>query len=351
MSVTFSAGIIVLNGMPYLPYLLKNMYPAIDQIIIVEGATESAAAIADAHGHSTDETVAAIRAFSDPDRKIKLIQTDGYWSEKDEMSSAYAEACTSDYLWQMDSDEFYKPRDMLWLKAYLADHRDIGAVTFKTLNFFGGVHGVMHGGWFFYGRDQFRRLFRWGPGYTYVTHRPPTVADADGVNVRDFGVLHGSTLARQHGIYMYHYSYVSPKQVLDKVNYHHQFKKAGYQYTVDFLGWYQQHYERFTPWRVHPDQRPMSWLEPFRGEHPAIITEMIASHADDFPPRPEIDALLDSWWRWRLWKWLGTLDALQWWPFNHIVRPLLRPFVRQIRARFFGYDYRSPESDTSDAKR
>jgi hypothetical protein len=332
-----TAGIIVLNGMPFLPYLLRNIYPVMDEIIIVEGAAESAQSIASPDGHSTDGTLAALKAMPDPERKIKLIQKTGFWPEKTEMSAAYAEACTGDFLWQMDVDEFYKPRDMLWIRDYLTRHPDTGAVTFKTLNFFGGMRGVVHGGWFFYGYDQFRRLFRWGPGFTYVTHRPPTVVDASGVNVRDYGVLHGGKLARQHGIYMYHYSYVTPAQVLDKMRYHQQYKKAGYQYTVDFLGWHRQHYERFTPWRVHPDQRPMSWLEPFRGQHPTIIQEM--NVGDDHPQRPEIDRLLDSWWRWRLWKLIGTLDALLWWLYNRVLRPLLRPVVRPIRARFFGYDY------------
>jgi hypothetical protein len=330
-----TAGIIVLNGMPYLPYLLRNIYPVMDQIVIVEGATESAASIADEDGHSTDGSVGAIRDFPDPERKITLIQKKGFWPEKDQMSAAYAEVCTGDYLWQMDADEFYKPRDMLWMKNHLAENRDLGAVTFKTLNFFGGLRGVMHGAWFFYGNDQFRRLFRWGPGYTYVTHRPPAVVDAAGVDVRDYGVLHGS----KHDVYLYHYSYVTRAQVSDKMRYHHQYKRAGFQSTVDFLGWHRDHYERFTPWRVHPDERPMSWLEPFGGEHPAIINELAADYPDDFAERPEVTRLLDSGWRWRLWKFVGSVDAILWWLYDRPLRRLLRPLVRPIRARFFGYDY------------
>ena len=334
-----SACMIVLNGMPYMPYLLRGIYPVMDEIIIVEGAVETTAELADKNGHSTDGTVEAIRHFSDPERKIKLIQIDGYWPEKNEMCFAFAEACTGDYLWQMDADEFYKPRDMLWLKDYLAQNREVGAVSFTFLNFFGGMQSITNGAWFYYNRSQIWRLLRWGKGYRYVTYRQPTALDESGVDTKDYPVLHGNMLSRKYGIYTYHYSYVTRAQVAEKMHYHQRYKKGGFLYIDDYDEWYQNHFQTFTPWRVHPDERPMSWLEPFRGQHPEVIQQLIADHPEAVASRPEIARLLDSPLRWRFWKLVGTIDAVCWWLYDRPFRRMVRPFVRPIRARFFGYDY------------
>jgi len=72
--VTF--GIIVLNGQPFLEYNLHALYPFAHQIIVVEGATEAAASLATADGHSTDGTLEVLRRFKaehDPDGKVVLV--------------------------------------------------------------------------------------------------------------------------------------------------------------------------------------------------------------------------------------------------------------------------------------
>ncbi|MCK4268364.1 MAG: glycosyltransferase family 2 protein, partial [Actinomycetia bacterium] len=111
--VTF--GIIVLNGEPFTTYCLRALYPFAHEIIVVEGACESAAEIATSNGHSRDRTLEALYSFKDkqdPQRKVKIISKDGFWSGKDELSQAYAHQATGDYLWQVDIDEFYQPKDM-----------------------------------------------------------------------------------------------------------------------------------------------------------------------------------------------------------------------------------------------
>ena len=47
-----SFGMIVLNGMPFVPYNLLALYPFAHQIIVVEGAAPGAAGIATPAGHS-----------------------------------------------------------------------------------------------------------------------------------------------------------------------------------------------------------------------------------------------------------------------------------------------------------
>src|SRR4030095_3477444 len=90
--ITF--GIIVLNGEPFTRYCLRALYPFAHEIIVVEGANPSAAAYATPDGHSVDGTLEVLRHFKadeDPEDKLRLIVRDGFWSEKDEQSRAYAE--------------------------------------------------------------------------------------------------------------------------------------------------------------------------------------------------------------------------------------------------------------------
>ena len=116
-----SFGMIVLNGLPFIKYNLKGLYPYAHQIIVVEGACRSASSIADKNGHSNDGTLEELKIFKsefDKEDKITIVTAEddgkpnGFWNEKDEMSQAYAKRATGDYLWQVDVDEFYKSEDM-----------------------------------------------------------------------------------------------------------------------------------------------------------------------------------------------------------------------------------------------
>lgn len=325
----FSAGMIVLNGMPFVPYILKNLYPVMDEIIIVEGAVELAAQFATPEGHSRDETVAAIKNFPDPERKIKLIQKQGFWSEKLEMSQAYGQVAKGDYLWQVDVDEFYHAKEVRFLQNYLCQHPEIEAVALNWYAFYHGFNSYVRGGKEGINGEEVWRIFRWKPGYQWVDHRPPTVINQTGLDTREIGHLRGW----QHRVRIYHYSYVFPAQVEWKIVYYE--KQGMYQWrNVQPTDWYKNHYLHYTPYRVHIHRRPMSWLEPFRGEHPPEIYELMQNS-------PNENRVLSSW-RWRVWQTLGRIDVLLWRFWNRQIRPLLRPLVRLIRARFLGYDYSVP---------
>src|SRR5512143_3284299 len=96
-SLSISFGIIVLNGEPFTRYNLRALYPFAHEIIVVEGAVQAAAGIATPDGHSTDGTLEALRRFKaeeDPEGKLQIVTRDGFWSEKDEQSQAYATRAT-----------------------------------------------------------------------------------------------------------------------------------------------------------------------------------------------------------------------------------------------------------------
>jgi hypothetical protein len=282
MSPRVTFGIIVLNGEPFTRYNLRALYPYAHEIIVVEGASPFAAAIASPDGHSLDGTLDAVRAFQreeDPERKVRLVTAEddghpsGFWpGEKDEQSRAYALRATGDWLWQIDMDEFYRPRDMERVLERLARDPGITAASFQTLNFWGGLDYIADGWYLRRGAGTYHRLFRWGPGYRYVTHRPPTVVDAAGRNLRELHPLSAEELARD-GIHLYHYCLLLPRQVQEKSDY---YSKAAGALKVKSVTWARKGWTNLEwPYRVHNVYEYPSWLERFEGEHPPQARQMM----------------------------------------------------------------------------
>lgn len=270
-----SFGIIVLNGEPFTRYCLRAIYPYAHEIIVVEGAcAPAAAALATPDGHSTDETLETLYRFKaeeDPQNKLQIIVRDGFWSEKDEQSQAYAKRATGDYLWQVDIDEFYHPREIERVKTMLRADPTITAMSFRQIKFWGGFDYSVDGWYPRRGAEIYHRLFKWGPGYQYVAHRPPTVHDAEGRDTRAVHWVNGYE-TEQRGILLYHYSLLLPKQVLDKSTY---YGNAAWARRPKAQQWAEDVFMRLRkPYRVHNVYSHPSWLEYFTGEHPPAIQAM-----------------------------------------------------------------------------
>jgi glycosyltransferase involved in cell wall biosynthesis len=270
-----SFGIIVLNGEPFIRYNLRALYPFAYEIIVVEGAVESAAVNATPDGHSLDDTLETLKDFKaqeDPEDKLIIITCDGFWEEKDAMSQAYAARATGDYLWQIDVDEFYLPDDMQRIIAMLRDDPTISAMTFRMITFWGAPQYTVDGWYLRRGARDFHRLFRWGTGYCYVTHRPPTVHNAQGRDVRSQHWLDADATAEQ-GIFMYHYSLLFPQQVEEKSRYYRRVEWGRFEQMED---WVQNNYLSLNhPFRVHNVYEYPSWLQRFTGQHHAQIEAML----------------------------------------------------------------------------
>jgi len=276
-------GMIVLNGEPFLRYNLRALYPFAHQIIVVEGASPAAASISGPDGHSTDGTLETLRRFrqsEDLDGKLVVVTAedeghpDGFWpGEKDEQSNAYARRATGNYLWQVDVDEFYLPGDMEKVIAFLSGNPEEIAVSFKMVTFWGGLGYVTDGWYLRRGAGIYHRLFRWGPGFRYASHRPPMVENERGVDLRKIRHVNGHAMFRRLGILLYHYSLLFPKQVFEKCRYYSNvFPEA----RRDAERWAQENYMRLgNPFRVHNVYAEPSWLERFPGEHPPQILRMM----------------------------------------------------------------------------
>jgi len=279
--ITF--GIIVLNGEPFTRYCLRSLYPFAHQIIVVEGGHEDTKSVCTPDGHSIDGTLETLYKFKneeDPENKLTIVTREGFWPKKDELgrdrtpqSRAYAERATGDYLWQIDIDEFYKADDMHFIIELLAREPRITAVTMPTRNFWGDLHYKIDGWNLRRGAVYYHRLFKWGEGYKYVTHEPPTVVDEKGQDLRKIKWIKGQWLAKR-GIYMYHYSHLFPWQVRQKVMIYKDEKPESCSGVVD---WANNNYFRLNnPFNIERHHWLPSWLEIYKGDHPTEIKNMMA---------------------------------------------------------------------------
>jgi hypothetical protein len=216
----------------------------------------------------------------DPEDKLILVtaedegHADGFWpGEKDEQSQAYARRATGDYLWQVDVDEFYKPEDVRIVLNILRDHPDITAVSFKMLTFWGGFDYTVDGWYLRQGAEIYHRLFKWGPGYTYVTHRPPTVHDAQGRDLRSQRWVNGYDMARR-GPLLYHYSLLLPRQVNEKARYYAA--QPWGRYSNGVVDWARDNFAGpiSRPFQAHNVHTHPSWLERYSGQHPDQVQRL-----------------------------------------------------------------------------
>lgn len=301
---------IVLNGLPFIKYNLESLYPFAHEIIVVEGACRSAASIAHMDGHSEDGTLEFLQEFAasqDPEHKLKLVTasdegiTDGFWEEKGQMSQAYAKRASGNYLWQIDVDEFYMPKNVCAIIQLLERKPEISAVSFYCTYFWGGIDYCMDGFSFRTSDYVVHRLFAWSPGCKYVSHRPPTVINSKGQDLRSLEWLAvEDTLAMD--IRMYHYDMILPKQALNKSKYYSNVNWHALE-SQRILEWKSMVYDLLEkPFHIYTIYSHMSWLVRYEGVHPPCIRQMVEDIQTGKWPGCElrrtddIEKMLNSYW-------------------------------------------------------
>ncbi len=269
-----SFGIIVLNGEPFTRYCIEQLYDYAHQIIVVEGGSRKAQAIS-VNGRSNDSTLSLLEEYksrSDPEDKIVIVSKDGYWDSKTAQSQAYAAVATGDYLWQIDSDEFYTRRDMETILDLLNENPDIDGMSFKQKIFWGGFDYWCDSVYLHRVQTESHRLFKWRPGYRYESHLPPTVLDEQGVDLRTKNWRFSKDL-ESYGVKYFHYSLVFPKQVIEKSQY---YSTAGESFRSDMTGWAENHYYAIKGWyKFHNVYEYPSWIFRNTEAHPEAITKLI----------------------------------------------------------------------------
>lgn len=292
MKIAF--GMIVLNGNYVLKEVLESIYPYANQILIAEGPVSwwQAQGVTT----STDGTNELIDNFPDPENKITIVHS--IYKEKDEQCQAYMQHFKedNDYIWNIDSDEIFKKEDIEKI-IELLDKEKYTTVAFKSLSFYGGFDDVISG---FEEEIPFIRIRKIYPGSYWFTHRPPTIAHRPGIQILPEKLLDFNTLASIYGIRMYHYSYVFPDQVSQKIKY---YKGAvSKEACIDdyfnevYLPWVltKDRKKRFEIEKkyngVHefkPGNRSQAYTRKFNGEHPNIILKALDTLKNKFKEQLE----------------------------------------------------------------
>ena len=268
MKITF--GMIVFNAEKNLPKgmleaCISNVYDIAHEIIIVEGATRAITHYYDGDtsqftddGRSSDKTVDILKKIPDPLNKIKIIESRGFWNGKTEMCNEWAKIATGDYVWQLDSDEFYHVDDMKKLICYLEEYKP-DAVYFNAYHFFGGFnYCIDERSYPEWGSGPWYRVFRNIPNKSrWISHEPP-VYSADTLICNSGRVLNQNQ-SSEIGIKMYHYSYIDTKQI--------DFKKIFYGNNL--------YPEAWKEFEKDKNYKPLgSTVYKFEGDHPEIIKKL-----------------------------------------------------------------------------
>ena len=208
-------GMIVFEGDYVLQECLEAVYPFATQILIAEGPVRYWQD--QGRTTSTDRTNKILHNFPDPDNKITIVH--GQFEEKDDQCRAYMPYLRDDidYIWNLDSDEVYKPEDIQKMINILEVEQPT-SVGMRSCSFYGGFNDYIGG--FELKTDNFLRIFKVYPGSTWKTHRPPTIIAPPSVTTLPEKHIDSDWLYRSTGIQMYHYSYVFPSQVKNKIEYY-----------------------------------------------------------------------------------------------------------------------------------
>ena len=274
MKITF--GMIVLNGDQVLEETLASVYPYAHQILIAEGPVS----YWQQQGYTTsaDGTNDILNSFPDPDNKIKIVHSQ--YTEKDDQCNAYMQFLDdeTDYIWNLDCDEVFKPEDIETVISLLEKER-YTSVGFKSITFYGGFDHYLSG---FEEGAEFIRIRKVYPGSYWQTHRPPTIAHKID-NPWPEKHLNFNDLADNYGVRMYHYSYVFPDQVYNKIKYYKEYLSK--ENCIDnyfgrvYLPWItgdeqlrqaiEQLYHGVHEFK--PAYRGECFTKEFTGEHPQVV--------------------------------------------------------------------------------
>ena len=275
MKISF--GMIVFEGDFVLKECLQQIYPHAHKIVVAEGPVK----FWQERGRttSTDRTNEILESFPDPENKIEVVH--GQFFEKDQQCNAYMGLIPedTDYLWMVDSDEVYKTEDIEKTIKFLEQEQPT-SVGVRSCSFFGGFEYNLTG--FEQQTDNFLRIFKYEPGCSWLTHRPPTMR-------------YQSTVERKHinsdrffeltGVLIYHYSYVFDRQVKNKIEYYEakvsKFKCIENYYEKIFIPWttgttierilIENTYDGVHEWK--PEYRGPCRTQRFIGTHPQAIKE------------------------------------------------------------------------------
>lgn len=250
---------------------VAQFYPHVDQIVIVEGATKALdpkrfdgdASEYTQDGSSTDGTIECLLSLDDPDKKIEIVKSNGWWDGKTQMANESAKRATGDYIWEISSDEFYKTEDILKIKGLLSEKPDV--VQFYANHFVGGFNYCINKetDHFWGNNEPWTRIFRNEPGSHWISHEPSEFQLASGLICNQGNVI-SKERTKAIGIRLFHYSYVARSQAV--------FKAKFYLRPEYIEMWDSFQFDKNTPW-INGAK-----ASEYLGNHPEKIQEYLESN-------------------------------------------------------------------------
>jgi len=278
MKIAF--GIILCNGDDFLEECVQQVYDFADQIVIAEGATRTwMRTFQWETPESKDKTNDILKRLkkNDKDNKISIVHS--LWDDKIHQSNGYMELVDddTDYIWQLDSDEFYMFDDLEKVKNYLIKESP-SYVTVKQLHFFKNFETIATGqsqGWGW--ETPQPRIQKFYKGCRYIEHRPPMIVNPQTNIPNDQIKL--QNLTEQTEVMCFHYSYVTDKQVREKMAYYaEEFPQAPRLKTWIKDVWEQWDINKFYVERTfgtHPTAWQNSITVPYKTIHPEHMREKV----------------------------------------------------------------------------
>ena len=263
---TIDVALIVLNGEPWLEAWLKTYRDFADRIVVVEGVDTARFKDVPEHirqkcftkdGHSLDNT---LDILNEADANITLItKNSGFWPDKNAMFAELSKHCFSDYVFEIDGDEFYFQADLESIRSLLSESPDVGTWWCTPMNFWKSGQWYTKaskgdGCWWCDGPV----LFKWHPGMTLV-HRP----------------RHAEPPINNKTAYlpfkMYHYNYVMAKDAEYKRHYHKESKDW---YQDVWCAWSEKNRIDLEK-GIQPGRQEKTELVKYEGRHPKYAQEVL----------------------------------------------------------------------------
>lgn len=220
----------VLNGMPFIRHHIEVMRTlSFDwHWHIVEGYAKRKGARMEAWFHRDGRSIDGTSDYLDqlaavyPNEVTVYRKPIGqFWDSEIEMVNApLSRIKTSCLLWELDVDEFWTAAQIVVGRRMFVENPSRYAAFFWC-NYFVGprLHIITRGG---YGNNmgiEWVRAFRFEPGFFWLMHEPPVLADQSGMPIARRGMFsHAET--EQRGLVFQHFAYVIPYQLAFKETYH-----------------------------------------------------------------------------------------------------------------------------------
>jgi len=262
---------ICVNSEPLIEAWIKHYQAVLDQLIIVEGATDSfAKALNWRSPRSTDNTIEIIKKYPN----VQLIQLPFNYKDKNEMCNEAMRIINKDidYVWYADSDEFYKHDDIYFIKQLLGKN-EYSYVEFKMHHFWKhfDVIGVGGNKWAY--DTSIPRIWKYHNGASFINHRPPTILNGQNIDLKNIKPL----FAENNPVKCLHYSYIFEQQVREKMQYY------SIVFERDYMGWFNNCWKAWSKlnrqyiesrYSIHPSNAGAT-TQDIQIEHPKAINEII----------------------------------------------------------------------------